>query len=84
MALDYINKLVEFAIQLADKSSVIAKKYFNKYVKVDSKGDIPSNAVTNADVEIEQLIRKLINEHYPEHEIIGEELENKITDSEYK
>ncbi|GHU50161.1 hypothetical protein FACS189459_3540 [Bacilli bacterium] len=82
--MDYTNNLVKFANKLADESGKICRKYFNSYIEVNSKGDIPSNTVTNADIEVEKLIRSMINKFYPGHSIIGEELNNKNTNSEYK
>lgn len=71
-----LEKYTQFALQLADIGRQHTMKYFRKPLKIDNKAD--SSPVTIADREVEMLMRAHINEHFPEHGILGEEhgLEN--------
>ena len=72
--IDFINKL-------ADKSDEIIAKYYRKDFSIDEKSD--RTPVTIADREVEQELRNMINQQYPEHGIIGEEFGSENTDAEY-
>ncbi|HHK74138.1 MAG TPA: histidinol-phosphatase, partial [Rhizobiales bacterium] len=63
-----------FARQLAEAAGKAALPYFRAGVAVDhkpGKGDF--DPVTRADREAEQVMRKMIAQRYPEHNIKGEE-----------
>lgn len=64
----------------AHEGGEIARHYFNA-VKGNVKAD--NSIVTQADIEIEQMLRKRIKEHYPEHGIMGEEEGTHGIDREY-
>jgi inositol-phosphate phosphatase / L-galactose 1-phosphate phosphatase / histidinol-phosphatase len=75
---DYnIEELAEFANKLADASGAVIRKYYRNFGAIQAKGDL--SPVTIADMEAEKAIKELINQHYPEHGIQGEEfgIENK-------
>lgn len=75
------DELYNAAINLANIAATISKKYFRTELIVDTKiGNYP---VTVADSQIEEVLRYWINEHYPTHGIIGEELANQEAQSEY-
>ena len=76
-----IEELVSFSNHLADESEKIIRKYFRKPFKVENKDD--ESPVTIADQQTELKIRKLIEKKYPSHGILGEEFDNKDTDSEF-
>ena len=68
------NKLDEylaFATDLAREAGQITRHYFGRGVAVEAKAD--QSPVTVADRETEQLIRRRIEEKYPDHGILGEE-----------
>lgn len=67
--------------ELADSASKISLKYFRQKFAIDSKSN--STPVTIADREIELHLRKLINQKFPEHQIIGEEFANQQSNSKY-
>lgn len=69
-----IETLKSFACDLADAAAGVTLSYFKQPVSVDDKdkGD-GFDPVTKADQEAETAIRKLIEEHYPDHGIFGEE-----------
>ena len=68
-----ISKLEEFVNDVLDFSGKIALENFRKIRDMSLKGD--SSPVTKVDMEIEQYIRTRILEKYPNHKIIGEELD---------
>jgi len=74
-----IKKLVD---NLLDNSEDIIHKHYRNLDKIHVKPD--ESPVTVADHEIELMMRKLINEEYPEHGIVGEEFGNENEDSRYK
>jgi inositol-phosphate phosphatase / L-galactose 1-phosphate phosphatase / histidinol-phosphatase len=59
------------AESLADAAGAVARRYFRQRIAVDDKGDL--TPVTIADREAEAAMRRLIEERFPEHGIIGEE-----------
>lgn len=66
--------LADFACELAAEAATISLKYFRAGVGVDNKLDGSDfDPVTIADRDAETAIRALIEEHYPDHGILGEE-----------
>ena len=59
----------------------MALKYFRKVIPVDDKQD--KSPVTQADREIEQVLRALIKKKFPAHGIFGEEFGNENIDAEF-
>jgi inositol-phosphate phosphatase / L-galactose 1-phosphate phosphatase / histidinol-phosphatase len=62
---------IALAQKLADEAGAIVRKYFRAPIAVDDKPD--RTPVTIADREAERVMRRLINEAFPAHGIIGEE-----------
>jgi len=62
---------ITFAHSLADEAGEVARKYFRTPLAAQAKGD--ASPVTEADREIEAAIRRLIEAHFPDHGIFGEE-----------
>ncbi len=60
-----------FAGQLADASGAVIRRHFRTSFDVVSKAD--ASPVTVADRDSERAIRGLIETHFPEHGIVGEE-----------
>ncbi len=75
-----------FAHMLADAADAITLPMFRKPVAIDNKlehsGDF--DPVTLADQNAEKAIRAIIEEHFPQHSILGEEFGHKKTDSPYE
>jgi myo-inositol-1(or 4)-monophosphatase len=63
--------VTRFILDALDSASQIALQYFRQPVSFEVKSD--DSPVTIADREIEQVIRNLIDERFPEHAIYGEE-----------
>ena len=59
------------AHSLADAAGAVIRGYFRQKIAVDDKSDL--TPVTIADREAEAAMRRLIEERFPEHGIIGEE-----------
>ncbi len=71
-----------FVKELARESARAIRPYFaNPGLEVGRKND--QTVVTKADREAEQVLRKLIEDKYPDHGIIGEEYGNKDEDADY-
>lgn len=56
---------------------------FRSGLSVDNKEHVSFDPVTEADRDAELAIRAVIEQNFPDHAIIGEEFENKITDSPF-
>jgi inositol-phosphate phosphatase/L-galactose 1-phosphate phosphatase/histidinol-phosphatase len=69
--MDYEKQFSGFLNEAADAAGTIAMKYFRGAFPVDEKQD--RSPVTQADREIEQTFRALVNKAFPDHGIIGEE-----------
>ena len=59
------------ANELADAARPIIRGYFRQKIAVDDKSDL--TPVTVADREAEAAMRRLIEKHFPDHGILGEE-----------
>jgi histidinol phosphatase-like enzyme (inositol monophosphatase family) len=62
---------LEFAVNLSHRAGEVALRYFQQGVPVEQKADL--SPVTVADREVEQLLRRGIEERFPGHGILGEE-----------
>lgn len=78
---DYEKLYAAFVQQLADAAGDVTLKYFRQVIPVDDKQD--KSPVTQADREIEQVMRSMINKQFPSHGIIGEEFGRENTDAEF-
>ncbi len=77
-----MSEFEQFALDLADASGSLIRKYFRADLDVEDKAD--KSPVTVADRLAETLIREMINEKYPSHDILGEEQGFKNTGSKWK
>lgn len=78
------ESFLPFAERLADASGAVIRRYFRvgpAALKQESKSD--DSPVTIADRTAEEVMRKLIEETYPDHGIFGEEYGFVRTDAEY-
>lgn len=72
---------LEFAVSLSHTAGEVALRYFQQDVAVEQKADL--SPVTAADREVEQLLRQMIEERFPAHGIVGEELGQSRRDSPF-
>lgn len=71
----------QLAHRLADAAAAITLSYFRTNLSVDDKSD--DSPVTRADRETEAALRRMINDAFPEHGIIGEEYGAENEDAEF-
>ncbi len=71
MAPETLATLRDFAAELAWQAGKLTMRYFQTGLVADLKGD--ESPVTLADRESERLMRRMIEERYPQHSILGEE-----------
>ncbi len=77
-----LQPYLDFAVETAFEAGRLTLGYFRSGVRPDFKAD--DSPVTMADREAEALIRKRIEARYPEHDIVGEEFEDKETGSGHR
>ncbi len=85
---DMLRAIEALALDLARETGQIATAGLAREIEVDYKteskvdGQAPRDPVSEIDREIEALIRRRIGEHFPDHDIIGEEVELHPTDTD--
>ena len=72
----------DLAVAAAKEAGKILVENFGKIERVDIKG--VRDLVSNVDIASENRIIELIQAQYPDHNILCEESEGEVTDSEYK
>ena len=65
------GELLDFATELAQEAGALTLRHFGGIVDHEAKGD--GTPVTIADRQAEELIRRKVEERFPEHSILGEE-----------
>jgi myo-inositol-1(or 4)-monophosphatase len=72
---------LQFALQTAARAAALAYDYYRQFdsLTIEKKGH--QDLVSNGDREVEQLVRDAIISSYPEDGIVGEEFENKPSQS---
>jgi myo-inositol-1(or 4)-monophosphatase len=68
--------------EIAREAGALLMEYFRQHVKVEYKGE--ADLVTVADRKSEALIRERLRQHWPSHDILGEEGGLKDTGSDYR
>lgn len=67
------QSLVEFATALAREAGAIISDYFYHANRSDVRQKSNNTPVTDADIQINQLVIDRLHEAYPEHGVLGEE-----------
>ncbi len=67
-----LSDFLKVALQAAEAASRIVKHYWGRLSHIEEKGS-PGNLVTEADRESEACIKKILEAHFPDHDILGEE-----------
>ena len=75
-----LERLTEFAGELADEARAIARQHFGQRVEVEHKAD--QTPVTIADRSIEARLRDRIADRFPTHGMVGEEFGAEHDDAE--
>ncbi|HEY5369333.1 MAG TPA: inositol monophosphatase family protein [Hanamia sp.] len=73
----------ETLIEATNAGAEQLKRFFNKKFTISHKEGI-NNLVTEADFASDKAIRNVIKKAFPEHGIVSEESDEKVTDSDYK
>jgi histidinol-phosphatase len=68
---DSLSHLLDFAVDAAWQAGKITLEYFQTNIDVNRKADL--SPVTIADRRTEEKLRELIQKHFPDHGIVGEE-----------
>ncbi len=76
------NELLAFALDVAWQAGRVTLGYFQTRFDVEKKSD--NTPLTIADKQAEQTMRRLIQDRFPDHGIVGEEFGNTETDSPYR
>jgi inositol-phosphate phosphatase/L-galactose 1-phosphate phosphatase/histidinol-phosphatase len=76
-----LDREIELAAALADAARAVIRRYFRQKVAVIDKPD--ASPVTIADREAEAAMRRLIERHFPEHGVVGEEYGADRPDAEF-
>jgi myo-inositol-1(or 4)-monophosphatase len=66
-----LQEYLRFARETAYQAGRLTLEYFNKGVRADTKAD--GSPVTIADRKAEELIRRAVEQRYPDHAVLGEE-----------
>jgi myo-inositol-1(or 4)-monophosphatase len=69
-----MDRILEFAVELAFESGKIQKDRFAEAHSIHHKGEI--NIVTDVDMECQERILNLISTRYPDDDVISEEKDN--------
>ncbi len=77
-----LDEYKSFSKLLTLESGKIIKKYFRTDLSIETKDD--NTPVTIADTATEELFRKMIEEEFPQHGILGEEFGQTNKDAEYQ
>ena len=78
---DVALELIDFAEFLADEARKISQLYYRSQLGIETKQD--KTPVTEADRKIEEIIRKLVANNFPKHEVYGEEFGANQNEAEY-
>lgn len=73
-----MDKILDFAVELALESGKIQKKHFRERHSIVHKGDI--NIVTDVDIACQERIISMIADRFPDDHIIAEEKDNVFDD----
>lgn len=76
-----LQPFLEFALDAIFQSGQVTLGYFQTNLEIERKAD--ASPVTLADKNAEQLLRRLVEERFPDHGIIGEEFGEHASDAEW-
>jgi myo-inositol-1(or 4)-monophosphatase len=82
MTLPSKTSFIPIMQQIAREAGALLMQHFNQHIKIEYKGE--ADLVTIADRSSEKLIRERIRQHWPEHDILGEEQGLTSSGSEYR
>jgi histidinol phosphatase-like enzyme (inositol monophosphatase family) len=77
-----LQQLLDFAVQAARQAGELTLAHYQRGVAVERKSD--RSVVTVADREAEKFLRRMIEERFPDHAIVGEEFGSDSRDSTHR
>ncbi|CAM3344547.1 inositol monophosphatase [Pseudomonas floridensis] len=69
---------LSIAVRCVDQASALALEHFNNRHALDIATKSPQDLVSQADLEVEHLIRARLKEHFPDEAVLGEELGGEV------
>lgn len=75
------SEYLQVALRAAEEAATISRRYYAGNFTVTTKADL--TPVTQADVECEEAIRRIIQQRFPDHGFYGEETGRTREDAEY-
>jgi histidinol-phosphatase len=73
---------LDFALEAVDAADAVARRWFRREVETSTKPD--RTFVTEADREVERLLRERISDRFPGHGLVGEEYGTEQGDAEMR
>ena len=67
--------LLATAVEAVQKAGAIQMAHFGGPMRIDKKGEGQIDLVTEVDVAVERMFRALVAERFPDHAVLGEELQ---------
>ncbi len=67
--------LLATAVEAVQKAGAIQMTHFGGPMRIDKKGQGQIDLVTEVDVAVERMFRAMIAERFPDHAVLGEELQ---------
>src|SRR3989304_6624406 len=80
--MENLTQYKKVMFEAADEAVKILKQYFETDLEIGRKRDY-NDLVTNADKQCEAKISEIINNYYPEHNLLGEEGGDRKKNSDY-
>jgi myo-inositol-1(or 4)-monophosphatase len=68
-------QLLATAVEAVQKAGAIQMAHFGGPMRIDKKGAGQIDLVTEVDVAVERMFRALVAERFPDHAVLGEELQ---------
>lgn len=65
--------LLATAVEAVQKAGAVQMAHFGRPMRIDKKGTI--DLVTEVDVAVERMFRTLVAQRFPDHQVLGEELQ---------
>ncbi|WP_122575771.1 inositol monophosphatase family protein [Pseudomonas viridiflava] len=73
-----MNDRLSIARRCVEQASALAIEHFNNRHTLDIATKSPQDLVSEADLEVEHLIRARLNEYFPDEPVLGEELGGEV------
>ncbi|MBP0942903.1 inositol monophosphatase family protein [Pseudomonas alliivorans] len=73
-----MNDRLSIALRCVEQASALALEHFNNRHTLDIATKSPQDLVSQADLEVEHLIRARLNEYFPDEPVLGEELGGEV------